>query len=111
MGTLFLKHPNTPAEKLGCESCHGEAAEHVALAGKSFKGMIRFTKCSQNILTSAARSVSSAIKRGSGFSGRAVFMRKKASVHYCHTAHTGPGATEALSTRQIDRIGYLQNLS
>jgi DmsE family decaheme c-type cytochrome len=44
MGTLFLKHARTPAEKLGCETCHGPGTEHVASGGKSLAGMIRFTK-------------------------------------------------------------------
>jgi DmsE family decaheme c-type cytochrome len=93
MGTLFLKHPQTPAERLGCETCHGEAAEHVASGGKSFKGMVRFTKCTQN--TPDERSevcLKCHQKRARLFWSGSVHAEKGLTCTTCHAIHTGPGS-------------------
>jgi DmsE family decaheme c-type cytochrome len=93
MGTLFLKHPQTAEEKLGCETCHGEAAEHVASGGKSFKGMVRFTKCSQN--TPHERSevcLKCHQKRTRLFWSGGIHAEKGLACTTCHAVHTGPGA-------------------
>ncbi len=44
MGKLFLKHPRTAKEQLGCESCHGAGNAHVQSGGRSFDGLITFSK-------------------------------------------------------------------
>jgi len=45
MGRLFLKHPRTAREKLGCEGCHGPGQAHVdAGGGRGVGGMISFAK-------------------------------------------------------------------
>lgn len=44
MGKLFLKHPRTAKEALGCESCHGPGKAHVESGGTAFDGMITFSK-------------------------------------------------------------------
>jgi DmsE family decaheme c-type cytochrome len=33
-GELILEHPRTALERLGCESCHGPASQHVAVEGR-----------------------------------------------------------------------------
>ena len=45
MGRLFLKHPRSTKESLGCENCHGPGGKHVeAGGGKGVGGMITFAK-------------------------------------------------------------------
>ncbi len=45
MGRLFLKHPRTAREKLGCEGCHGPGEAHVNEGGgKGVGGLISFAK-------------------------------------------------------------------
>jgi DmsE family decaheme c-type cytochrome len=44
MGRLFLKHPRTAPEGLGCETCHGSGQAHADSQGEKFDGLIRFAK-------------------------------------------------------------------
>jgi DmsE family decaheme c-type cytochrome len=44
MGKLFLKHPRSAKEALGCESCHGSGRAHAESGGTSFEGLITFAK-------------------------------------------------------------------
>lgn len=44
MGRLFLKHPRTAKESLGCESCHGPGRAHAESGGTTFDGLITFAK-------------------------------------------------------------------
>jgi DmsE family decaheme c-type cytochrome len=92
MGTLFLKHPQTAEEKLGCETCHGPASEHVASGGKSFAGMVRFTKCAQN--TPHERSevcLKCHQKRARLFWSGSIHEEKGLACTTCHVVHTAPG--------------------
>ncbi len=41
-GTLFMKHPETAREKLGCEGCHGPARQHAESGGEERGGLITF---------------------------------------------------------------------
>jgi DmsE family decaheme c-type cytochrome len=45
MGRLFLNHPRTELERLGCETCHGPGKAHVeAGGGKGVGGLITFAR-------------------------------------------------------------------
>jgi DmsE family decaheme c-type cytochrome len=95
MGTLFLKHPISDSEKLGCETCHGSGADHVASGGKSFKGMIRFTKCSQNTPHERSEAcLKCHQKRERLFWSGSAHADKGLACTTCHVAHTGPGAAK-----------------
>ncbi|MFZ5447579.1 MAG: DmsE family decaheme c-type cytochrome [Thermodesulfobacteriota bacterium] len=95
MGVLFLKHPRTAAEKLGCETCHGPGTQHADSGGKSFAGMIRYTRG-----TPTPVSVQNNVclkchqKRDRLFWSGSVHSNQSLACTSCHTAHTGPGATK-----------------
>jgi DmsE family decaheme c-type cytochrome len=43
-GKLFLQHPRSEMEKLGCEGCHGPGAKHIDSGGEDFTGMVVFSR-------------------------------------------------------------------
>ena len=94
MGTLFLKHPRTAAEKLGCETCHGPGTEHVSSGGKSFVGMIRYTRGTTtpvNVRNDACLKCHQ--KRNRLFWSGSVHSVQGVACTMCHVVHTGPGTT------------------
>jgi DmsE family decaheme c-type cytochrome len=94
MGTLFVKHPRTATEKLGCETCHGPGTEHVGSGGKTFGGMVRFTKGSPTPV-SARNDVCLKCheKRERLFWSGSVHNINGLACTTCHTVHTGRGIT------------------
>lgn len=93
MGVVFLKHPQNAAEKLGCETCHGPAADHVASKGKSFTGMTLFTRNSPTPISERnAVCLRCHQKRERLFWSGSVHENNGLACTSCHTVH-GPGAT------------------
>jgi DmsE family decaheme c-type cytochrome len=43
-GSLFLNHPRTDAEKVGCETCHGPGKEHGESGGDVLGQMVSFRR-------------------------------------------------------------------
>ena len=92
MGTLFLKHPRTAAEKLGCETCHGPATEHVGSGGKSFEGMRLFTKGTPTpVSVQNDTCLKCHQKRNRLFWSGSVHETQGLACTSCHVVHTGPG--------------------
>ena len=92
MGTMFLKHPRTAGEKLGCETCHGPGTEHVGSGGKSFAGMVRYTKGSTTPVSARNDTcLKCHQKRERLFWSGSAHAMKGISCTDCHTVHTGPG--------------------
>ena len=93
MGKLFLKHPRTAAERLGCETCHGSGTEHVSSGGKSVAGMVRFTKGSPTPVSMRTDAcIKCHEKRERLFWSGSVHETKGLACTSCHVVHTGPGA-------------------
>ena len=102
MGTLFLKHPRTATEKLGCETCHGPASEHVGSGGKVFTGMIRFTKGTTtpvNVRNDVCLKCHQ--RRNRLFWSGGVHATKGLACTTCHTVHTGPGVVARFQLARI----------
>ena len=94
MGTLFLKHPRTAAEKRGCETCHGSGTEHVGSGGKSFAGLVRFKKGSTTPVTEQNDvCLKCHQKRERLFWQNSVHAVQCLACTTCHVVHTGPGTT------------------
>ena len=111
MGTMFLKHPRTAGEKLGCETCHGQGAEHVASAGKSFAGMVRFTKGTPNsALERSETCLKCHQKRERLFWCGSIHGNSGPHLHNVPRGPYGTGGSGAFSTRQSNRRGYMQDM-
>jgi DmsE family decaheme c-type cytochrome len=94
MGALFLKKPRTPAEKLGCETCHGAGTAHADSGGKSFNGLVRFKKASgSSVLAQNEACFKCHQKRGRLFWAGSAHDMKGLACTTCHVVHTGPGVT------------------
>ena len=95
MGTLFLKHPRTGDEKLGCETCHGPGTEHVGSGGKTFGGMIRYKKGTPTpVSVRNDACLKCHQKRERLFWSGSAHANQGIACTDCHVAHTGPGATK-----------------
>ena len=95
MGALFLKKPRTPAEKLGCETCHGPGTVHADSGGKDFSGMVRFTKKGAPSPVPARNDACFKChqKRDRLFWAGSAHDMKGIACTSCHVVHTGPGVT------------------
>ncbi len=92
MGTLFLKHPRTAKEKLGCETCHGPGIEHVNSGGKEFGGMVRFTKGTPTPVSVRNEVCLKCHQKGERlFWAGSVHDTNGLACASCHVVHTGPG--------------------
>ena len=112
MGTLFLKHPRTAAEKLGCETCHGPGTEHVGSGGKSFAGMVRYTKGTPTpVSVRNDACLKCHQKRERLFWSGSAHATKGIACTDLPRGPYGTGNSEAFSTRQFNRRGYVQYLS
>ena len=112
MGTLFLKHPRTAGEKLGCETCHGPGTQHVGSAGKSFAGMVRFTKGTTtpvNVRNDVCLKCHQ--KRNRLFWSGSAHATKGIACTDCHSVHTGPGIGNRNQLTRITVAGYVRYLS
>ena len=94
MGTLFLKHPRTADEKLGCETCHGPGTDHADSLGKTFESMVRFTKGSTTPI-SVRNDVCLKCHQKSErlFWAGSAHETNDIACTSCHVVHTGPGIT------------------
>ena len=94
MGTLFRNHPRTADEKLGCETCHGPGSDHVDSLGKTFEGMVRFTKGSPTPI-SVRNDVCLKChqKRERLFWAGSAHETNDLACTSCHVVHMGPGIT------------------
>ncbi len=102
MGTLFLKHPRTAGEKLGCETCHGPATEHVGSGGTSFAGMVRFTKGTPTPISMQNDAcLKCHQKRNRLFWSGSVHDTNGVACTSCHVVHTGPGAANRFQLARL----------
>jgi DmsE family decaheme c-type cytochrome len=105
MGTLFLKHPRTAAEKLGCETCHGPGTRHAESGGKSLGGMVTFTKGTTTPVTVRNDAcLKCHQKRERLFWSGSMHANKGLACTSCHVVHTGPGMAKR---NQLARITVL----
>ena len=102
MGKLFLKHPRTAEEKLGCETCHGGGSQHVESGGKSFAGMRRFTKGSPTPVSERNEvCLKCHEKRERLFWAGSVHNVQGLACTSCHVVHTGPGIANRAQLARI----------
>src|SRR5262249_4936760 len=100
MGRAFA-HPRNPAEKSGCESCHGAGKTH-AESGGSVAIPVRFTKGSKNTVGEMNAACLSCHSRGNRlfWRGSPHESRSMTCVH-CHQGH-GPSGERLVS----DEVRY-----
>jgi len=102
MGKLFLKHPRTDTEKLGCETCHGPGTEHVGSGGKALGGMVRFTKGSPTPVSVRNEvCIKCHQKRERLFWSGSVHENNGLACTSCHAVHTGPGIANRAQLARI----------
>ena len=94
MGTLFLNHPRTPAEKLGCETCHGPGTDHANSGGKALESIVRFTKGSPTPLSVRNDACLKCHQKSERlFWEGSAHETNDLACTSCHVVHTGPGIT------------------
>jgi len=94
MGKLFLNHPRTADEKLGCETCHGPGSDHADSGGNKLESLLRFTKGSAtpiNVRNDACLKCHQKSERL--FWEGSAHETNDVACTSCHVVHTGPGIT------------------